>query len=142
MSRAITRATIDTKGKKIDFVFHDADTDQLGEPGRMAGNYHANAGIIQVGVSRARQLSIGNPESVGAEDPSRSALQARKALMTSEAYTCGAPPRERNRYARPRTMPFTGNRLLGQGGRRSTSMANSTEFGFIITTERLEQVRW
>ena len=36
MSRAITRATIDTKGKTIDFVFHDADTDQLGEPGRMA----------------------------------------------------------------------------------------------------------
>ena len=44
-------------------MFHDADTDQWENPDG-GGNYHANAGIIQVGVA-GQELSIGNPESVG-----------------------------------------------------------------------------
>ena len=46
------RATIDTRGKKIDFVFHDTGTDQWENP-KDGGNYHANAGITHVGVARS-----------------------------------------------------------------------------------------
>ena len=59
------RATIDTKGKKIDFVFHDADTDQWEHP-KDGGNYHANAGITHMGVAD-QSATVGNPESIGGQ---------------------------------------------------------------------------
>ena len=40
-------ATINTKGKAIDFVFHDKDTDGWENP-KDGGNYHANVGITHV----------------------------------------------------------------------------------------------
>ena len=58
-------ATISTKGKKIDFVFHDADTDQWENP-KGGGNYSANAGITYVGVAD-QTSTVGNPESIGAK---------------------------------------------------------------------------
>ncbi len=59
------RATIDTRGKKIDFVFHDADTDQWENP-KGGGNYSANAGITHVGVAD-QTSTVGNPESVNGQ---------------------------------------------------------------------------
>ena len=58
-------ATISTKGKKIDFVFHDADTDQWENP-KGGGNYSANAGITYVGVAD-QTSTVGNPESIGGQ---------------------------------------------------------------------------
>lgn len=58
-------ATISTKGKKIDFVFHDADTDQWENP-KGGGNYSANAGITHVGVAD-QTSTVGNPESIGGQ---------------------------------------------------------------------------
>ena len=58
-------ATIDTKGKKIDFVFHDAGTDQWENP-KGGGNYHANAGITHMGVA-GQSATVGNPESIGGQ---------------------------------------------------------------------------
>ncbi|MBY8968735.1 hypothetical protein KHP57_23915, partial [Algiphilus sp. NNCM1] len=59
------RATIDTRGKKIDFVFHDTGTDQWENP-KGGGNYHANAGITHVGVAD-QAATVGNPESVNGQ---------------------------------------------------------------------------
>ena len=58
-------ATINTKGKAIDFVFHDKDTDGWENP-KDGGNYHANVGITHVGVSE-QAATVGNPESIGAK---------------------------------------------------------------------------
>ena len=55
----------DTKGKKIDFVFHDAGTDQWENP-KDGGNYHANAGITHMGVA-GQSATVGNPESIGGQ---------------------------------------------------------------------------
>ena len=82
-------ATIDTKGKKIDFVFHDADTDGWENP-EGGGNYHANVGITHVGVSRAepQPSAIPNPS---APRPVSSCTTSPPALRTTAACTCGAP---------------------------------------------------
>ena len=125
------RATIDTKGKKIDFVFHDADTDQWENPDG-GGNYHANAGIIQVGVA-GQELSIGNPESVGQK--TRLVVhykQPAKADDQRGVYVWGTSTDGTDITAT--NHPFTGTDCWGKVATLDFD-GEFTDFGFIITTE-------
>lgn len=83
-------ATISTKGKKIDFVFHDADTDQWENP-KGGGNYSANAGITYVGV--ADQTSTVATPNPSAGRHVSSCTTSPPETRTIAACTCGAPMR-------------------------------------------------
>lgn len=124
------RATIDTKGKKIDFVFHDADTDQWENPDG-GGNYHANAGIIQVGVA-GQELSIGNPESVGQKTRLVVHYKPAKADDQRGVYVWGTSTDGTDITAT--NHPFTGTDCWGKVATLDFD-GEFTDFGFIITTE-------
>lgn len=124
------RATIDTKGKKIDFVFHDADTDQWENPDG-GGNYHANAGIIQVGVA-GQELSIGNPESVGQKTRLVVHYKPAKADDRRGVYVWGTSTDGTDITAT--NHPFTGTDCWGKVATLDFD-GEFTDFGFIITTE-------
>ena len=124
------RATIDTKGKKIDFVFHDADTDQWENPDG-GGNYHANAGIIQVGVA-GQELSIGNPESVGQKTRLVVHYKPAKADDQRGVYVWGTSTDGTDITAT--NHPFTGTDCWGKVATLDFD-DEFTDFGFIITTE-------
>lgn len=124
------RATIDTKGKKIDFVFHDADTDQWENPDG-GGNYHANAGIIQVGVA-GQELSIGNPESVGQKTRLVVHYKPAKADDQRGIYVWGTSTDGTDITAT--NHPFTGTDCWGKVATLDFD-GEFTDFGFIITTE-------
>lgn len=124
------RATIDTKGKKIDFVFHDADTDQWENPDG-GGNYHANAGIIQVGVA-GQELSIGNPESVGQKTRLVVHYKPAKADDQRGVYVWGTSTDGTDITAT--NHPFTGTDCWGKVATPDFD-GEFTDFGFIITTE-------
>lgn len=124
------RATIDTKGKKIDFVFHDADTDQWENPDG-GGNYHANAGIIQVGVA-GQELSIGNPESVGQKIRLVVHYKPAKADDQRGVYVWGTSTDGTDITAT--NHPFTGTDCWGKVATLDFD-GEFTDFGFIITTE-------
>lgn len=124
------RATIDTKGKKIDFVFHDADTDQWENPDG-GGNYHANAGIIQVGVA-GQELSIGNPESVGQKTRLVVHYKPTKADDQRGVYVWGTSTDGTDITAT--NHPFTGTDCWGKVATLDFD-GEFTDFGFIITTE-------
>ena len=82
-------ATISTKGKKIDFVFHDADTDQWENP-KGGGNYSANAGIMWAWPTRPRPWATPNPS---AGRHVSSCTTSPPETRTIAACTCGAPMR-------------------------------------------------
>lgn len=119
------RATIDTKGKKIDFVFHDTDTDQWENPNG-GGNYHANAGIVQVGVA-GRKLSVGNPESVGQK--TRLVVHYRPSKTDDDRGLHVWGDGLDGAY-----HPFTGTDCWGKVATLDFD-GEFTDFGFIVTTE-------
>ena len=123
-------ATINTKGKAIDFVFHDADTDQWENPDG-GGNYHANAGIIQVGVA-GQELSIGNPESVGQKTRLVVHYKPAKADDQRGVYVWGTSTDGTDITAT--NHPFTGTDCWGKVATLDFD-GEFTDFGFIITTE-------
>ena len=129
-------ATIDTKGKKIDFVFHDAGTDQWENP-KGGGNYHANAGITHVGVAD-QAATVGNPESIGGQTRLVVHYKPASASDNRGVYVLGQGHR---RYGHQRREPrLHRHRLLGQG-RHADLRRQVRELRLHHHQQRLEQVR-
>lgn len=123
------RATIDTRGKKIDFVFHDTGTDQWENP-KGGGNYHANAGITHVGVAD-QAATVGNPESVNGQ--TRLVVHYKPASDSDNrgVYVWGTDAGGSSLSAV--NHPFTGADCWGKVA-TLTFGGKFDKFGFIVTT--------
>jgi pullulanase len=123
-------ATINTKGKKIDFVFHDADTDAWENPSG-GGNYHADAGITHVGVA-GQNASVGNPESM--EGQTRLVVHYRPADADDQrgVYIWGTDSNGTGMNAEHHA--FAGTDCWGKVA-SFTFTGKYADFGFIITTD-------
>ena len=102
----------------------------MGEPDG-GGNYHANAGIIQVGVA-GQELSIGNPESVGQKTRLVVHYKPAKADDQRGVYVWGTSTDGTDITAT--NHPFTGTDCWGKVATLDFD-GEFTDFGFIITTE-------
>lgn len=123
-------ATINTKGQKIDFVFHDTDTDQWENP-KGGGNYHADAGIIQVGVED-QAASVGNPESITKQTRLVVHYKTPEGDPGRGVYIWGQ--NSAGEWMNASHHAFTGTDCWGKVA-EFTFDGSYEEFGFIITTD-------
>lgn len=123
------RATIDTKGKKIDFVFHDAGTNKWEHP-KDSDNYHANAGITHMGVAD-QSATVGNPESIGGQTRLVVHYKPASASDNRGVYVWGKDAGGTDINAE--NHAFTGTDCWGKVA-TLTFDGKFENFGFIITT--------
>ena len=122
-------ATINTKGKAIDFVFHDKDTDGWENP-KDGGNYHANVGITHVGVSE-QAATVGNPESIGAKTRLVVHYKPSSASDNRGVYVWGTDVNGGNMDAKHHA--FTGTDCWGKVAVLNFD-GKYDKFGFLVTT--------
>lgn len=122
-------ATINTKGKAIDFVFHDKDTDGWENP-KGGGNYHANVGITHVGVSD-QAATVGNPESIGAKTRLVVHYKPSSASDNRGVYVWGTDVNGGNMDAKHHA--FTGTDCWGKVAVLNFD-GKYDKFGFLVTT--------
>lgn len=122
-------ATINTKGKAIDFVFHDKDTDGWENP-KGGGNYHANVGITHVGVSD-QAATVGNPESIGGKTRLVVHYKPSSASDNRGVYVWGTDVNGGNMDAKHHA--FTGTDCWGKVAVLNFD-GKYDKFGFLVTT--------
>ena len=122
-------ATINTKGKAIDFVFHDKDTDGWENP-KDGSNYHANVGITHVGVSE-QAATVGNPESIGAKTRLVVHYKPSSASDNRGVYVWGTDVNGGNMDAKHHA--FTGTDCWGKVAVLNFD-GKYDKFGFLVTT--------